>query len=137
MQDRSSRSLFPTAKSSEFNHFNLDADSRLEHSLSNSNDPTDQSKLENTLLLKDIIRKYKIKSIVSNFVRKIKRISVSSKPVEFEREDDSNKGLLWSEACIELPQFAENIFSLLSIMQVLILSIAVSLSLVFSPLHQS
>ena len=38
-------------------------------------------KEENNLKLKGIIRKYKIKSIVANFIQKVKRISVSSKPV--------------------------------------------------------
>lgn len=33
-------------------------------------------------MLKDIIRKYKIKSIVANFVTKIKRVSVLKQPVQ-------------------------------------------------------
>jgi hypothetical protein len=52
---------------------------------------------------------------VANFVRKIKRTSVSSKPVELQQEEDPDKGVLWRQACIELPQVAENVCSLLSI----------------------
>jgi hypothetical protein len=43
--------------------------------------------MENNLVLKGIVNKYKIKAIVSNFIKKLKRSSVLSHPVEFRAQD--------------------------------------------------
>lgn len=92
---------------------------------------------EHNQVLREIIKKYKIRGIVNNFVRKVKRTSVFSQPVEFHASRDHQKGFLCKDHALELPAFTENLLSILCVLQVFGLAILSSISLVYLEVRQS
>lgn len=87
--------------------------------------------------MKDIIRKYKIKSIVSNFIKKIKRVSVLKDPAQYSEYEEFDKNILDKQYGYDLPPLAENIITLMGVFQIICFAFVLSITLVYSELQEN
>lgn len=71
-------------------------------------------------------------------MKKIKRTTVLNNPVNYESGDIiNNEDTFWSRSGLELPQFVENVITIMSIIQIVLQSIVTSISLVYEEIRAS
>ena len=99
--------------------------------------PSGSFMFEKNHILKGIVKNQKIHRIKDNFIKKISRTSTAHPPVDTENlfENDDSSWLNFEG--FEIPALLETVMNLLSVVQVLGLLIAYSLSMAFTELAAS
>ena len=89
---------------------------------------------ENNNILEGMVKAQKVKNITRNFVKKVRRSSLHFAPVQYDKLKLLHEGGILFMKGLELPRLADMLMSLLSVLQIILLLVIYTLSIVFSEL---